>query len=258
MSFRTEFAQDIRSRKVVAGTFVKFNDPAVIEVLGHSGFDFAILDAEHVALGRADVARMAVAARAAQLPLIVRIPEPTGAWIATVLDAGCAGVMVPQVDNAKTARTLARMMRYGMGGMGGMGFSPSTPGAEYGARGLAGHLAQQPEETVLICQIEDLSAAEQAADIAAVEGVDGIFLGPVDLAVAMGSNDPASVEVMDVCRHVIAASATAKKPAGLFLNDLSKSADWEAFGAKIFVFGSDQSFVMNAAKAALMVFRKSE
>lgn len=219
------------------------------------GFDFAILDAEHVALDRADVARMAMAARAAKLPLIVRIPQPTGAWIATVLDAGCAGVMVPQVDDAEAARTLVRMMRYGSSGM---GFSPSTPGAEYGTRGVAGHLIQLPEETVLICQIEKLSASQQAADIAAVEGVDGIVLGPVDLAVAMGSNDPTSVEVMDVCRQVIAASATAEKAAGLFLTDLSKSAGWQAFGANIFVFGSDQSFLMNAAKAALKIFGKSK
>lgn len=254
MEFRAQFAQDLRSRKVVAGTFVKSNDPAIVEVLGHSGFDFAILDAEHVALDRADVARMAMAARAVQMPLMVRIPEATGAWIATVLDAGCAGVMVPQVAHADAARNLVQMMRYGAGGM---GFSPSTPGAGYGTRGIAGHLAQQPKETVLICQIEDRAAAAQAADIVALEGVDGVLLGPVDLTVAMGSNDPASAEVTALCQQVITASARAEKAAGLFLADLSKSADWQASGATIFVLGSDQAFLMSAAKAALKTFRNA-
>ena len=254
MAFRRKFAQDLRSRKVVAGTFIKSNDPAVVEILGHSGFDFAILDAEHAALDRADIARMAMAARAAELPLIVRIPDATGTWIATVLDAGCAGVMVPQVANADAARELVRMMRYGAGGM---GFSPSTPGAEYGARGVTGHLAKQPEETVLLCQIEDRDAVENAGEIAQVDGVDGLLLGPVDLAVAVGSNDPASPEVTALCQHVITASRGEQIAVGLFLSDTSQGGSWLANGANIFVLGSDQAFLMTAAKTATKTFHNS-
>lgn len=252
MDVRADFARDLRSCKIVAGVFIKSNDPAVVEIVGHVGFDFAILDAEHVAFDRADTARMALAARAAQLPLLVRIPEPTASWIATVLDAGCAGVVVPQVSSANAARDLVRMMRYGAGGM---GFSPSTPGAEYGTRGVAQHLARHPYETVLVCQIENLSGVGQAAEIAAVEGVDGLLLGPVDLSVSIGSDDPASTEVSGLCQQVIIAAAVADKAAGLFLSDLSKSTKWQKRGATIFVLGSDQAFMMRAAKAALDEFQ---
>jgi len=252
MDVRADFARDLRAHKVVAGLFIKSTDPAVVEILGHIGFDFAILDAEHVAFDRADVARMARAARAAQLPLLVRIPEPTAAWIATVLDAGCAGVMVPQVGSAAAARDLVRMMRYGAGGI---GFSPSTPGAEYGTRGVAQHLARHPHETVLICQIEDLGAVAEAATIAAVQGVDGLLLGPVDLCVSIGSADPASAEVTRLCQQAIIAGAGAGKAAGLFLTDLSQSTEWQKRGATIFLLGSDQAFMMGAAMAALNTFR---
>ena len=252
MDMRASFARDLRARKIIAGTFIKSNEPAVVEVLGHAGFDFAILDAEHAAFDRADVALMALAARAARLPLMVRIPEATGTWIATVLDAGCAGVMVPQVKNAAAARDLVGLMRYGPDGM---GFSPSTPGAKYGTRGIAQHLERQPEETVLICQIEEPGAVEEAGKIAAVSGVDGVLVGPVDLAVSIGSHDPASDAVTGLCRQAISAGVAAQKAAGLFLTDLSKRADWQKSGATVFVLGSDQAYLMRAAKAALDSFK---
>jgi len=180
------------------------------------------------------------------------VREATGAWIATVTDVGCAGVMVPQVANATVACDLVRMMRYGPGGM---GFSPSTPGADYGTRGIAGHLERQPQETVLICQIEDRGAVDQAAAIAAVEGVDALLLGPVDLAVSIGSQDPSSVVVSDLCRQTIAAGASMDKAAGLFLSDPAQPPRWRNVGATLFVLGSDQSYMMGAARAALAAFR---
>lgn len=252
MDIRAEFARDLRTRKVLAGVFVKSTDPFVIEILGHAGFDFAILDAEHAALDRADVARMAMAARAARLPLLLRIPEAAGAWIATALDSGCVGVVVPQVSSLAAARDLVRMMRYGPGGM---GFSPSTPGADYGTRGIAGHLERQPGETVLICQIEDRKAVGSAADIAAVEGVDALLLGPVDLAVSTGARDPAGDDVAELCRQTISAGAAANKATGLFLSDPTQSTRWRNTGATLFVLGSDQAYIMSAGRASLAAFR---
>lgn len=251
MEMRARFAQRITARERLVGTFVKSRDPAVIEIMGHAGFDFAILDAEHAAIDRSDVAHMAMASRAAQLPLLVRIPEPTGAWVCTVLDAGCAGVLAPQVSDVAAARALAAKMRYGAGGR---GFSPSTPGADYGRRGIATHLERAPRETVLICQIEDRAGVEAAAGIAAVEGVDGLLLGPVDLAVSTGATDPAADEVTDLCRQTIHASAD-RVAAGLFLADPATAEAWQAAGASLFVLGSDQAFMMGAARAALAAFR---
>ena len=81
------------------------------------------------------------------------------------------------------------------------------------------------------------------------------MLGPVDLAVAAGFDDPAAAEVTALCKQVISASATLGKAAGLFLSDLSRSAGWQDLGATIFVLGSDQAFLLSAAKTAIETFR---
>ena len=109
--------------------------------------------------------------------------------------------MVPQVNSAAMAEKLAGKMRYGPEGR---GFSPSTPGAAYGTRGIADHLARQPGETVLVCQIEDEGAVAEAQEIAAVDGVDALLVGPVDLAVSMGMTDTSNPDVMAKCRQAIA------------------------------------------------------
>ncbi|MAY47475.1 MAG: hypothetical protein CML65_19770 [Rhodobacteraceae bacterium] len=256
MSFRTAFARRLRAREVLAGTFIKSADPAVVEVLGLAGLDFAILDAEHVGIDRAGIAAMMVASRAAQLPVLVRIPQLDGHWIATALDAGAAGIMAPQVPDAATATRLAARMRYGAGGeAGGRGFSPSTPGAGYGSRGIAAHLDAHAGETVLICQIEDPGAVARSAEIAAVQGVDGLLVGPVDLAVSAGFTSATEPAVAAMTRDVLGACAGTAKTAGLFLGQPDQAPGWQADGANLFVLGTDQGFILNGARQALAQMR---
>lgn len=245
---RFAFAHRLRTRETLVGTFVKLCEPAVIEILGRAGFDFAVLDAEHGAFGRADIAQMMIASRAAELPVLVRVPEAGGHWIATALDAGAAGVMVPQITDAEMAVNIVRSMCFGLGGR---GFSPSTPGADYGSRGIAKHFEQQPLETVLICQVEDPSAVKCAGEIAAVAGVDGLLVGPVDLAVSAGFKDPAEPEVVSMCRQAIEAGAAAGKVAGIFLGTPSAALGWQRDGASLFVLGTDQGFLAQAARQAV-------
>ena len=252
MAYRATFAARLRGRQGLAGTFVKSADPAMIEVLGHSGLDFAILDAEHGAFDRGTIAARMSAARAAQLPLLVRVPELAGHWIATALDAGAAGIVAPQVPDAEAAENLAKRMRYGPGGR---GFTPSAAGADYGSRGIAGHLSRAGEETVLICQIEDEGAAARAAEIASVPGVDGLLVGPVDLAVSLGLTTPDAPEVERLSRDVMTAAQGAQKAAGLFLGQPGRGAEWAAQGATLFVLGTDQGYVLQGAKRALAEMR---
>lgn len=252
MGYRASFARRLRDRQVLAGTFVKSADPAMIEVLGHSGLDFAILDAEHGAFDRGAIAAMMIAARAAQLPLLVRVPELAGHWIATALDAGAAGIMAPQVPDAEVAENLAARMRYGPGGR---GFTPSSPGADYGSRGIAGHLSRAAEEAVLICQIEDGGAVQRAGEIAAVSGVDGVLVGPVDLAVSLGLTAADAEEVEGLSRDVMTAARGAQKAGGLFLGQPGRAAAWAAQGATLFVLGTDQGYVLQGAKRALAEMR---
>ncbi|MEQ9260857.1 MAG: aldolase/citrate lyase family protein [Roseovarius sp.] len=253
-SIRARFAARLRAADPLVGPFVKSRDPAVIEILAQTGADFAVLDAEHVAFDRRDIADMAMASRASGLPLVVRVPTAESHWLATAVDCGAAGVMVPQVTGPEMAARLVRALRHGAGGL---GISPSTPGAEYGARGLAGHMERHPRECVLICQIEDPDAVALAEEIAACEGVDALLAGPADLTVAAGLTDPAAPEVQRLCEEVIAAGRRVGKAAGLALGDAKAAARWRGAGGTLFVLGTDQAFLKQAAAASIAAFREA-
>ncbi|WP_417434393.1 HpcH/HpaI aldolase family protein [Hoeflea sp.] len=254
MPARQAFAQRLRARAPMIGTFVKLRDPAVIEMLGGAGFDFVVIDAEHAPFDRENIACAILAARAANVAALVRIPEADGHWISTALDCGAAGIMVPQVRHATMAELLVQRVRY-RGGM--RGFSPSTAAAGYGARGIAEHLEAQDKETVLICQIEDSSAVAAAADIAAMDGVDGLLVGPVDLAVSQGSTNPAAPEIVAMGVEVMNAARTAGVSGGMFVSDASAISRWSGCGGTLFVLGTDQSFLLQSAKAGLASARQA-
>lgn len=253
MPARRAFAKKLRSRTPVIGTFVKLRDPSVIEMLGLCGFDFVIIDAEHAPFGRESLAVATLAARAANVAALVRILDVDGAWISAALDCGAAGIVAPQISSAAMAEYLVRRLRYGAD----RGFSPSTAAAGYGTRGIANHLHSQPEETVLICQIEDRAAAASAEKIAAVSGVDGLLVGPVDLAVSEGLTDPSAFEIRAMGEHVMYAARAAGISGGMFISDPSAASQWSECGGTAFVLGTDQSFLMQSAQAGLTVARQA-
>ncbi|WP_420409120.1 HpcH/HpaI aldolase family protein [Hoeflea sp.] len=253
MNVRQAFAQMLRSRTPMVGTFVKLRDPAVIEILGGLGFDFVILDAEHAPFDRESIACATLAARAADLAVLVRVPDSEGHWISTALDCGAAGIVVPQVRSAAMAARLVQKFSYRDGTR---GFSPSTAAAGYGARGIAGHLEAQPGETVLICQIEDRSAVAEAVEIAATDGVDGLLIGPVDLAVSEGLTDPGAPEIIAMSETVLNAARETGGAGGMFVGDPSAISRWNDRGATLFVLGTDQSFLQQSARTSLNIARQ--
>lgn len=254
MTMRETFASRLRAQEELVGTFVKSRDPAVVEILGSLGFDFFVLDAEHAPFDRSDIGVMAMASRAANLPMIVRIPGPEGPWIATAIDCGAAGVMVPQVTDKIMAQGLARKMRFGGDGL---GFSPSTAGAGYGTRSIAEHLDRHPKEAVLICQIEDPVAVASAGAIAAMPGVDALLIGPVDLSVATGEAGPTAAKITAMCRQTISAGRAEMTSAGLFLARPEEAPEWREAGATLFILGTDQAFLRRAAGQAVESFRNN-
>ncbi len=243
-----EFCNRLRNRGFMVGTFVKFTDPAVVEILASLKFDFIVIDAEHAPLGRQQISTLLMAATASRLPAIVRIPEGNKTWFSTALDAGAAGVMVPHVSAVDEAERLVRLMKFGDAGR---GFSPSTRAAGFGTRGISRHLAMQPDETSLICQIEDRTGVENAQDIVAVDGVDCLFVGPVDLAVSLGHTDVRDRDVVKQCERVIRASAVSNKAAGMYLSSVGDAREWRETGVSIAVVGTDQAFIRSGAIASL-------
>ncbi len=165
------------------GAFAMSSDPSTSAVLAAAGHDFVIIDREH---GMIDVAAMVGHVRAAELggaiPL-VRVLEPTPGAVQQALDAGAHGIVVPKAEDPAALARLVRATRYEPGGR---GKCPQAPGAGFdGGRWqerAAGHNAQ----VVLVALIETMAGVEAAPAIAAVPGVDHLFLGPADLSQDLG------------------------------------------------------------------------
>ncbi len=231
--------------QVAHGTFVKTDSPQVIELLGTTALDFAVIDTEHAPFDRVTLDRMLLAGRAADLPLLVRVPGSDAADIQAALDMGAAGVMVPNVDSAQQARLVVSRAKF-KGGR--RGFSISPRHASYGTGSRAEVLARG-DATHVVCQIESVSALADLDAIAAVPGVDALFIGRADLALSMGLEDPRAPEVAAAVVGIVAAARKAGKVCGMHVADGEEARRFASQGISWFVISSDQGLLQKAAQA---------
>ncbi|MDJ0827005.1 MAG: aldolase/citrate lyase family protein [Rhodobacter sp.] len=246
------FRQRMLAGEVLAGTFLKTPAYELVEVLALSGLDFVCLDAEHAPFDRGRMDACLAMARALDFPALVRVGSGSAENILQALDSGAAGLVVPHVYSVEKAEAVARAARFGHHGR---GYAGSTRWAGFTTRAMPDLLAQSGDETVVIAQIEEPEGVEAAAGIAAVDGVDGLFIGPADLSVAYGKTDQSSEELMTALQDVGAAAQAAGKAYMSFLPDAAKAKDWAAFGMTVFFFASEQSWMLNGARAAVAGLR---
>lgn len=184
---------------ILSGTFIKTPAYEVMEVMALSGLDFICLDAEHSPFDRRSMDASLAVAMAHKLPALVRVPSGSQENILMALDSGAVGIVVPHVDNREKAEEIARWARFGHYGR---GFAGSTRWAGYATRGMSDLLEQSKRETVVIAQIEEPEAVDVIDEIASVDGIDGLFVGPADMAVCLGKTDAADPAVREMMRRV--------------------------------------------------------
>jgi 2-keto-3-deoxy-L-rhamnonate aldolase RhmA len=228
------------------GTFVKTNSVHVIEILGGSPLDFVVVDAEHAPFDRASIDLLVLAGRAVGLPILVRVPDTAPSTLLSVLDVGAAGLLVPHVDSAAQARELVALTRCRRGTR---GFSSSTRAAGYGTLPMAQAVASV-DGCFIMAQIESAAAVEAASDIAAVDGIDGLFVGRADLALSLGELDSKSPSVMSGTQRALDAARAAGKIAGMAVGTAAERHAFSPMGANWFIVGSDQSLLRQGAQLA--------
>ncbi|PWK62054.1 HpcH/HpaI aldolase family protein [Roseicyclus mahoneyensis] len=241
------FRGDLIGGKTLVGTFMKTPAIDVLEVLILSGLDFVCLDAEHAPFDRAAMNACGALARAADLPLLVRVPKADAAEIGAALDLGALGVVVPHVIDVPTATRVARAARFGHGGR---GFAGSTRWAGFGGSDMATLLERSRSETVVIAQIEDPEAVACCEDIAAVAGIDALFLGPADLSVAYGKTDQSSPELQAAQGRVGRAAKAAGKGYATFVADAAAGRTLARHGVNAWFVASEQAWIIAGARAA--------
>lgn len=245
------FRDRLVARTPLLGTFLKTPNPIIVEVIALSGFDFAVIDGEHAPFDRTSIDLMLLAGQAANLPLIVRVPDDRPATLLAALDSGAAGVMVPHVTSAAQAARIASACRYSQGGR---GYAGTTRAAGYGMRNARAHYASTEKEVSVICQIEDIEGAGNAADIATTEGVDAIFVGRADLAVSGGFSSFFADDTARLTEEVLGVSGSAT---GLYCAPDEALHHWRAAAATVFVIGSDHTLLMQGGAALRQRFDHS-
>ena len=233
----TRLPDMLRSGKRLRGIFNGIPSPALVEMCAFAGFDFVVIDNEHGSAGIETTEHMLRAARASNLPALVRCLEHD---IARTLDIGAAGLQIPMVNTAAQAAALVQRVKYplpagahGIGGQRGSAFSSRAAG--YGAFGGTAHTQRSNDGTALVVMVETPEAVSNAAAIAAVDGVDAVFVGPNDLAHSMGfENRWHEAPVQAAIERALRAVAGAGKCPGILALTPDDEDTYAAWGARYF------------------------
>lgn len=237
------FKQRLANGDLIVGTWVKTPDASVVEVLSLTELDCLVLDAEHAPFDRQDIDGGVMAAQRSGKPILVRIPAARPEYALQALDCGANGIVVPHVRTAMEAEAAVRMCHYGVGGR---GYAGSSRAANYTRTAMPDHLANSAANTIVVLQIEDPQAVEAIDEIARVDGADALFVGRIDLSVAMGKS-PDDPEVIDAVAAVCEAAQRHGRTVGMFLSRVEDVLYWRERGASLFLLGSDHAFLLAGA-----------
>jgi 2-keto-3-deoxy-L-rhamnonate aldolase RhmA len=239
----------LRAGETLYGTFAMIGAPLATELLARAGFDWVIVDLEHGGATESDLLANLHALGATGAAALVRPQSGERLRIGRALDLGAHGIMVPRIDVPDQAREAISFMRYPPDGVRGLALSTRGAGA-----GELGHTdIQAINRRVLgIIQIESRSAVQHAEEIAAIDGVDVLFVGPTDLSHSLGVpgafDDPG---YLDALRRVVAAADGAGVATGILLRDAAALPRHRELGFRVIGLGSDGAFIRDGARSVL-------
>lgn len=218
-TFKNPLKEKLKQGKKTAGSWLHMGSPIASEIVGRAGFDWVIIDMEH---GPADVmtlvSQLQVMSGGNTVP-IVRVPWNDFVIIKRVLDAGAFGLIIPYVNTKEEAVAAVQACKYPPEGI--RGLAGSTRAAWHNQR-AKNYFSTVNDEILIMTQVETRTAVDNLDEMLEVPGIDGIFIGPMDLATSMGHlADPSPPEVQDTIREV----EEKVKKSGKFLATIS--ANWD-------------------------------
>ena len=226
--------------KNVLGAFVMFPSPDIVEMLGYSNFDFVIIDSEH---GRMTIEQIECLVRAADcsgtVP-IVRVPKDKN-QILQVLEAGCLGIQIPQVNTLEEVQDIIKSVKYYPEGQRGMAFT--TRAGNYGTSNFEHHMRKSNKELLISIQIENVEGVSNLADILRVPGIDVLFIGPADLSQSLGL--PGQINhplVKETIEKIFKQGSEAGLAIGIDSNSEEAARNWLEYGMRYVTVGPSVLF----------------
>ncbi|MBB4038376.1 4-hydroxy-2-oxoheptanedioate aldolase [Microvirga flocculans] len=251
----SSFPERLKGGKPVMTAWCGLPDPSAAAILAREDFDAVVLDTQHGSIDLAASLQAIPLIAAAGKPALVRVPVGDFASASRYLDAGASGIIAPMINTVEDARRLAAFTKFPPVGERSWG--------AYGALALSGleageYLRVANGLTVSFAMVETREALAIIDDILAVPGIDGVFIGPSDLSIALSggrSLDPASAEVDKALDHALARVKAAGKVAAIFAASGARAAELAAKGFHMVSIGSDISMLRAGAHAALAAAR---
>ena len=250
---RNTFKQALRTGQVQIGMWSSLCDGLSVEILAQAGFDWLLLDTEHAPNELPMVVRQLQAVSASSCQAIVRPPWNDAVMIKRFLDAGAQSLLVPMIQNAGEAANAVRATRYPPHGI--RGFSAAARASGFGR--VDNYYGRCDEQLCVLVQIETRAALANIEEIAAVDGVDGIFIGPGDLSADFGylgqPNHPDMVKLID---GAVARIRAAGKPAGILTGNEDLAQHYIDVGCLFVAVGADIGLLTKSAAHLVQRFKK--
>lgn len=241
------FKQALKNGDTIIGCWVSLASPYSTEMMGTAGFDWLLVDNEHSPNDLRSTMAQLQALEASDSDVVVRVPVGETVIMKRMLDAGANTILVPMVESADQARELVRDVTYPPTGRRGVGYSLTRASRfseikDYGTTADA--------EVCLLVQVENRAGLAALDDILTVDGVDGVFIGPADLAADMGHmGNPGHPDVYGSIMEALARIKAAGKAPGILSTQDQMTTDALAAGAQFVAVGADVLLLVNSARA---------
>ena len=248
----------IHGGNVVLGAFLsEIAAPNLVRLMKASGLNFVIVDCEHGYFDYSQVAAIASVANGIGFPIIVRVPKISRECIQKYLDSGVDGLLVPMLETEEQARSLVRFSKYAP--QGARGISTMRPHSNYAPGKLSEYTQRANDRIMLFAQIETRLGASNASAIAAVPGLDGLFIGPNDLACDLGQlgnfNTP---EMEQVITQILQGAQENGLPCGIIASDPAFLRKWQARGMTMFSCDSELGLLKKGIQGMISKMFPSE
>jgi 2-dehydro-3-deoxyglucarate aldolase len=244
--FPNPFRQKLLALQPLIGCWLSLGSPITTEIVGVAGFDWLLLDAEHAPNDVLSLIPQLMALKDSPSAPVIRPHWNDTVMIKRLLDAGFHNFLIPFVESADEARRAVAATRYPPAGV--RGVSVSQRSNRYGS--VAGYFEKINDNISVVVQIESRTGVAAAAAIAAVDGIDGLFIGPSDLAAGYGHlGKPNHPEVQEAMAQVFAAAKAAGKPAGILSPAEPDARRYLEQGATLVAVGSDLGLLRMSSQA---------
>ncbi|MGE1061864.1 aldolase/citrate lyase family protein [Megasphaera paucivorans] len=252
----SNFKERLKNGDQLLGPFLNLNYPAIIEMAGLAGFDFAIIDNEHGEIPIESAINLVRAAKAAGITSIVRVYENNPELIGKALDMGADGVQIPNVGSKEAAEKAVKAAKFAP--FGERGCNRYVRGGKYSAMDRTEFFGKSNERTSVILQVEGQDGVASLPEILKVKGIDVLFVGPYDLSASLGI--PGQVEHPKVIAQMEEIMEQAKQVGvaiGYFVDDIETAIKWKKRGVQYISFACDANLLYDAFKKSTTLFQNS-